>query len=103
MAINQQNPDQEDSNLSSRQDCTPAELKDAAPPAAHPQHVLHQVAIEADGSEDPGACIEYMVESQAESGSSLQPTSNTTTTADKPEAILPIVPVSSKASATPGK
>jgi hypothetical protein len=36
-------------------------------------HVLHEVAVQEDGTEDPGACIEQMVESKAESGSSLIP------------------------------
>ncbi|MGS0742850.1 hypothetical protein ACVBEF_13590 [Glaciimonas sp. GG7] len=34
-------------------------------------HILHEVAVQADGTEDPGAGIEQMVESQADSGSSL--------------------------------
>lgn len=41
----------------------------------HTQHILHEVAVQADGTEDPGAGIEQMVESKVESGSSLQPSS----------------------------
>ncbi|QRX82061.1 hypothetical protein [Glaciimonas sp. PAMC28666] len=54
-------------------------------------HVLHEVSVEADGTEDPGAGIEQMVESKKESGSSLQH-------ATAPDAAVP--PASDKAAPT---
>ena len=44
-------------------------------PSQQSHHDLHEVAVQADGTEDPGAGIEQMVESKVESGSSLQPSS----------------------------
>ena len=53
--------DKGDATLPASQTSAPEQIK----------HILHEVAVQADGTEDPGACIEQMVESQAESGSSL--------------------------------
>lgn len=47
-------------------------------------HVLHEVSVEADGSEDPGAGIEQMVESKKQSGSSLQRAAVTDANAPSP-------------------
>ncbi|MDY7548768.1 hypothetical protein QN379_11595 [Glaciimonas sp. Gout2] len=65
--------------------------KDQSSPSAtedrlNSQHILHEVAVQADGTEDPGAGIEQMVESKVESGSSLQPSS---TPAIDPAALSP--------------
>lgn len=69
MATNSPKSDADDGKLSNQKQSAPTTTKDdAAPPA---QHLLHEVSVEADGSEDPGAGIEQMVESQKESGSSL--------------------------------
>ena len=54
---------------------TPSVEKAQSSPSQPPHHDLHEVAVQADGTEDPGAGIEQMVESKVESGSSLQPSS----------------------------
>ncbi|PUA18640.1 hypothetical protein [Glaciimonas sp. PCH181] len=69
MATNTPTPDADDGKLSSQKQSVPSTTKDEAKPPA--QHILHEVSVEADGSEDPGAGIEQMVESKKESGSSL--------------------------------
>ena len=57
--------DQADNTISSRQPSAAGNHNSSL------HHVLHEVAVQEDGTEDPGACIEQMVESKAESGSSL--------------------------------
>lgn len=79
MSTDKQAPDQADSILPSGQSSATGNPKDNSAP----QHVLHEVAVQADGTEDPGAGIEQMVESKAESGSSL-------IHADVPDAAAPL-------------
>lgn len=72
----------------STQQTSPSESATAEFHPSAKDHVLHEVSVEADGSEDPGAGIEQMVESKKESGSSLQH-------ATAPDAAVP--PASDKA------
>ena len=65
MTTSKQGLDQADNTMSSRQPSATGNHDSS------PHHVLHEVAVQEDGTEDPGACIEQMVESKAESGSSL--------------------------------
>ena len=67
MTTSKQSLDQTDSALPSRQSSATDIHKDHS----SSPHVLHEVAVQEDGTEDPGAGIEQMVESKAESGSSL--------------------------------
>lgn len=69
--------DQADNAVSSRQPSA------AGNHDSSPHHVLHEVAVQEDGTEDPGACIEQMVESKAESGSSLLSANVTVASEDK--------------------
>jgi hypothetical protein len=81
MSTDKQALDQADSTLPSRQSSATGSPKDNSAP----HHVLHEVAVQADGTEDPGAGIEQMVESRAESGSSL-------IHANAPDAAAPLSP-----------
>jgi len=72
MSTDKQAPDQTDSALPSGQS-TATTIENSHKDNSSPPHILHEVAVQADGTEDPGAGIEQMVESRAESGSSLIP------------------------------
>lgn len=57
----------------------------------HMKHILHEVAVQADGTEDPGAGIEQMVESQADSGSSLLTSSPLDNASDRAAQQVPAI------------